>query len=81
MVLEFPSSDESHHRLKTAGWSVGFVSYGHGWQVDGRNGENRIEAYGLTLAEPYRQACQQAQTAGMLTWRETAKEDQDEMIE
>ncbi len=53
MGLEFPSSDESHERLKAAGWSVGFVGYGQGWQVDGTKGENRIQAYGRTLDEAY----------------------------
>ncbi len=55
MAFIFPSSDESHQRLKAGGWSLGYVGYGptHGrvWQVSGTNGENRIEAFGRTLEE------------------------------
>ncbi len=75
MGLQFPSSDQSHHHLKTAGWSVGFVGYGHWWQVDGSNGENRIEAYGRTLDEAYWRACQQAQAVGLLAWRKPMEEE------
>ncbi len=73
MGLEFPSSDESHERLKNAGWSVGFVGYDLGWQVDGTNGENRIQAYGLTLDEAYWRACEQAGAAGRLS--QSARKD------
>ena len=66
----YPPSDESHARLKAAGWSVGHVRIGPAhapvWQVQGTNGENQLVAYGRTLADAYHKACEQARTLGML---------------
>ena len=65
----FPSSDESFARLQRAGWTVGDVTVrtanGLRWVVSGTNGENRIEARGLTQAEAWWQAVKQAEAVGM----------------
>jgi hypothetical protein len=37
-----------------------------GWLITGTNGENVIRAVGGTLADAYRQACEQAAAVGML---------------
>jgi hypothetical protein len=36
------------------------------WLVTGTNGENRLHAVGLSLAEAHWRACQQARVLGML---------------
>ncbi len=61
-----PTPDESHHRLKKSGWSIGYVSFGPLWLVSGTNGENVIQAYGKSLDEAYWRACEQAREVGML---------------
>jgi hypothetical protein len=70
MSFPYPPSDDSHARLKAAGWSVGYVGVGSHrslvWQVTGTNGENRVEGHGRTLNEAYWRACQQAEAVGML---------------
>ena len=68
MAATYPTSDESRERLKAAGWSVGHVRCGSGpalvWQASGTNGENLLVVYGVTLAEAYWRACEQARTLG-----------------
>jgi hypothetical protein len=69
-VTAYPSSDESFARLHKAGWSVGDVAVltpaGKRWLVTGTNGENAIRAEGVTQAEAWWRACQQADAVGML---------------
>jgi hypothetical protein len=63
----FPSSDGSFARLQRSGWSVGEVSLADGtWVVTGGNGENRIAARGITQAEAWHRACEQAAAVGLL---------------
>jgi hypothetical protein len=65
-----PSPDECFARLHRAGWSVGetsfFGSCGEVWLVSGSNGENLLRAEGLTQADAWWRACQQAEALGML---------------
>jgi hypothetical protein len=58
-----------HERLHGSSWSIGEVGTSSGWLVTGTNGENVIRA--VTLAEAYRQACEQAAAMGLLSdeWR------------
>jgi hypothetical protein len=69
-VITYPSPDECFARLHRAGWSVGEASFltpaGEVWQVSGSNGENLLRARGATQAEAWWNACQQAETVGML---------------
>src|SRR5262249_35923939 len=67
----FPTVDESRRRLHRAAWSVGeFATLGAGgmarWCVNGRNGENAVEAAGAAQTEAWYRACQQAEALGML---------------
>jgi hypothetical protein len=65
-VPRYPAVDESRARLHAAGWSVGDVGTAGGWFVSGTNGENAVGARGLTQAEAWHQACEQAAAVGML---------------
>jgi hypothetical protein len=58
--------DECHERLHAAGWSLGEAMFGDRWFVDGTNGENIIQASGLTQKEAWSRAVEQAQSLGML---------------
>jgi hypothetical protein len=59
-------TDDCHERLHRAGWSIGEIGMTRGWLVTGTYGENVIRAVGRSLAEAYRQACEQAAAAGIL---------------
>jgi hypothetical protein len=78
--LPYTTSDESFAHLHRAGWSVGDVQVltagGPVWLVIGANGENVIEARGITQAEAWHGACQQAESLGMLS-RSGQTEQQD----
>jgi hypothetical protein len=56
-----------HERLHRSGWSIGEVGTSQEWVVTGTNGENVIRACGATLADAYRQACEDAAAVGMLS--------------
>jgi phospholipase/lecithinase/hemolysin len=58
--------NEAFDRLHQAGWSVGDVALAQGWLVTGSNGENQMQASGMTQAEAWRLACEQAMALGML---------------
>jgi hypothetical protein len=66
----FPSSDESYVRLHASGWSIGDARFltrdGLRWRVLGSNGENVIDATGVTQSEAWHRAVEQAQSLGML---------------
>jgi hypothetical protein len=59
--------DECLDRLRRAGWSIGETGTATRWMVSGTNGENAIFAEGLTQAEAWWHACEQARSVGMLT--------------
>src|SRR5262249_3975930 len=64
------TAEKSFARLHAAGWSVGDVRVltpsGALWLVTGYNGENALRAEGLTQAEAWARACEQARALGML---------------
>jgi len=62
---------EALARLNRAGWSIGDVAFHDGaggltWIVSGSNGENLVRAEGLTAAEAWAGAVEQARGVGML---------------
>jgi hypothetical protein len=76
MANNFPSSDESLHRLHRSGWSIGetAVLTADGrqfWLVSGTNGENAICAQAGTVDEAWWRAVQQAEAVGMIGRGET----------
>jgi hypothetical protein len=62
--------DACHERLHRAGWSVGEVriatATGPVWLVSASNGENRIDARGVTQSEAWSQTVAQARALRML---------------
>jgi len=65
----YPNSDESFQRLHKTGWTVGDVAAhtdtGQVWFVTGTNGENQIEARGVSQDEAWHNAVLQAEAVGM----------------
>lgn len=66
--------DRIVRRLHLAGWSVGDVAVraadgSPAWLATGTNGENLIRAEGVTQAEAWRLAVDQARAVGMLNGR------------
>jgi hypothetical protein len=66
MSRAYPPVDESRDRLGRAGWSLGEACFGGTWQVDGRNGENRLLGTGASQEEAWWHACCQARAVGLL---------------
>ena len=71
MANNFPSSDESLHRLHRSGWSIGetavLTTDGRQlWLVSGTNGENAICAQAGTVDEAWWRGVQQAEAVGMI---------------
>jgi hypothetical protein len=67
----YPDAEDSLHRLRRSGWSCGQAAFTSPagqvvWQVDGRNGENRIRVTGSTPAEAWHRAVEAAAACGML---------------
>jgi hypothetical protein len=65
-MATYPTAEESLARLHAAGWSVGEVRAGRSFLVTGTNGENALRAVGVTSAEAWHRACEQAEALGML---------------
>src|SRR4051794_30942535 len=66
-----PPCEESIALLHRSGWSTGEAAFTGSsgrtvWQVDGRNGENRLLAHGATQREAWHRAVEQAAACGML---------------
>jgi hypothetical protein len=69
----YDSSDDPLALLHRSGWSIGDTAF-HGsdglvWVVTGSNGENLIRAEGVTRAEAWHRAVEQAAAVGMLRRR------------
>jgi hypothetical protein len=69
-MSEETETADSIDRLHRSGWSVGETAWttesGVVWVVDGRNGENRIQAESTSQREAWRLAITQAREVGML---------------
>jgi hypothetical protein len=65
-MATYPRAEESLARQHAAGWTVGEVRAGRSWLVTGTNRENGLRAVGVTSAEAWHRACEQAEAVRML---------------
>ena len=67
----YPTAEESLHRLRRAGWSMGEAGFSgpagrYVHQVDGRKGDHQIVGRGAAPAEAWWRAVEQAEASGPL---------------